>query len=74
MSVKVIFGFEEMAKLKSFPKLMTTSDGLVVIFIREKCGTVIRSEDNHWVFGEYSERYGMSYFKDYNGEVTLKNE
>jgi hypothetical protein len=61
---------------KSFPKLMTASDGLIVLFIREKSGTVIQDEtqSEDWKIGEYSERFDMSQFKDYEGEITLRNE
>ena len=73
MSVKVSLK-ENAASVKGYPKLMVASDGLIVLFIEEKCGTVIQDQSKNWQFAEFSERFKMLHFKDYDGEVTLKNE
>ena len=53
---------------------MIAKDNLIVIFIKEQCGTVIKGVVNkHLKIAEYSEYWIMSYFKDYDGEVNLKN-
>ena len=75
MSVKVSLSIA-LGTVKGFPKLMIAKDGLIVLFIEEKCGTVIQDETRSadWKIAEYSERFNMSYFKDYEGEITLRND
>ena len=72
MSVKVSLKEKEFS-VKGFPKLMIASDGMIVFFVKAKDGIVLCPEDNYKV-GEYETGFDMSYFKDYEGEITLKNE
>ena len=71
MSVKVSLK-EEVSKEKSFPKLMISVE-LIVFFTKAKHGVVLRIEGD-FKLGEYRDNFIMSYFKEYEGEVTLKNE
>jgi hypothetical protein len=74
MSVKVSLSIA-LETFKKFPKLMIATDGLIVFFMKESYGTVIKSEfDVNWEPGEYSEKWAMDCFKDFEGEITLKNE
>jgi hypothetical protein len=59
--------------VKSFPKLMIATDGLIVFFTKFGSGVIIQPEANYEI-GEYEEGFAMEHFKDYEGEVTLKNE
>jgi hypothetical protein len=70
MSVKV--GLIGVNKAKSFPKLMIAGE-LIVFFVKAENGIVLRIEGDYEV-GEYQEGFKMSFFTDYEGEITLKNE
>jgi hypothetical protein len=72
MSVKVSLKEKEFS-VKGFPKLMIATDGMIVFFVKVKDGIVLCPEDNYKI-GEYEKGFDMSYFKDYEGEITLKNE
>ena len=72
MSVKVSLK-ENAVTVKGYPKLMITNYGLIVLFTSEETGTVI-NKINDYKLGYYSDDWNDSNFKDYNGEVTLKNE
>jgi hypothetical protein len=82
MSIHVTQNLGPLAIKKPFPKLMVlvNSDGeieneLVVIFKRFSEGTIINvdpsSED--WNIGDYSSGWHMTSFRDYQGEITLRN-
>ena len=71
MSVRVSLSVES-GKVKSFPKLMIAGE-LIVFFTKAKEGIVLCVEGDYEV-GEYQEGFNMSYFTDYEGEITLKNE
>ena len=58
--------------VKSFPKLMIAGE-LIVFFTKAESGVVLRVEADYEV-GEYQEGFNMKYFKDYEGEVTLRNK
>tara|TARA_R110000822_G_scaffold76214_2_gene183162 strand:+ start:187 stop:405 length:219 start_codon:yes stop_codon:yes gene_type:complete len=64
---------QEVSKDKSFPKLMIADDGQIVLFASQEVGIRITS-NNSFSTGTISNVWIMSAFKDYNGEVTLKNE
>jgi hypothetical protein len=72
MSVKVSLS-EEVSKVKEFPKLMVTDEAFVVLFSADGVGTAI-SSDKHFPTGSFGKYWAMQSFKDYNGEVNLKNE
>jgi len=55
-----------------FPKLMISEDGLIVLFTKPGLGIVLH-EGGLNSFGEYDNRWGMNYFRDYDGTLTLSN-
>jgi len=58
----------------AFPKLMQTTKGSIVLFEKERCGTVIaRLDPGVYPVGTYSTTWDMGYFSDFYGEVTLSN-
>jgi hypothetical protein len=56
---------------KTYPRIMTTASGSVVLMESEECGTVLR-KDIHNGVGHYSECWKMSLFKDYHGTITFE--
>ena len=73
MSVKVSLSGETKVLAKSFPKLMIDEDDIIVLFSSNSEGVIIQG-NKYYTFGWYSKAWFMDNFKDYNGEVTLKNE
>jgi hypothetical protein len=71
MSVNVSLSVE-VCNGKSFPKLMISNDGLIVLFTSKQVGVAINS-NKEWRTGELGRSWDTKDFKDYNGEVTLKN-
>jgi len=63
---------EKVNNEKEFPKLMI-ADGVVVLFNSYCEGTVVGGEEYETI-GHYCIGWNMDAFKNYNGEVTLKNE
>ena len=72
MSVKVSLK-ENAATVKGYPKLMVSNYGVIVLFKKESIGTVVLSDIRYEML-HYCSSWDMSFFKDYDGEVTLKNE
>jgi hypothetical protein len=72
MSVKASLS-GEVIKVKRFPKLMVADGDLIVLFNADRKGIVVNSKRGQNI-GDYSIDWAMGAFKDYNGEVTLKNE
>ena len=72
MSVKVSLK-EKVNNKKEFPKLMIAGAGVVVLFNRDCEGTVVGGEEYETI-GHYSTGWDMEAFKDYEGEITLRNE
>ena len=70
MSVKVSLK-EKAATVKEYPKLMI-DNGLIILFERYEQGMIIQGDG--FIAGIYSKHWDMINFKDYDGEVTLKNE
>ena len=64
---------EESSEEKKFPKLMIGGGGIVVLFNTDCEGTVVGGKEYESI-GHYSIGWNMEAFKDYNGEVTLKNK
>ncbi len=59
----------------TFPKLMQTQKGLVVLMTSTNCGTVVASkEDEDHPVGYHSSCWHSSCFTDFNGVVELINE
>lgn len=61
------------APSRTYPKLMVSSVGTVVLFERPTQGTVVGSSTKHIKVGEHSSNWDMSNFTDYSGSVTLEN-
>jgi hypothetical protein len=70
MSVEV--RLKENIKVKSFPKLMISGE-IIVFFIKEKYGIILYTKEDYEL-GDYSETWDMLCFKDYEGEITLRNK
>ena len=71
MSVKVSASVK-LAKVKEFPKLMVSNDGQLVLFASEGRGVALNCVCAE--VGRYYIDWLVLSFKDYEGEVTLKNE
>ena len=56
-----------------YPKLMTDSEGLIVLMSDHECGIVVVSGQVHEI-GEYCEGWDMDLFHDFEGIVELQNE
>ena len=68
------FDFSEI----TYPCLMVYDDiekdsKLVVLFSKERCGTVVSSRKSVHGVGGYIESWTMNYFKPFNGTVKLTN-
>jgi hypothetical protein len=63
----------KVTKKKSFPKLMIDNDGLIILFLSKHKGFVVNPDSSRGL-GFYDDTWFMSNFKNYEGEVTLKNE
>lgn len=57
----------------TYPKLMKTHSGQVVLFHRNKTGMVVKSTGNNAI-GHFSENWDMNSFTDYTGSITLTND
>lgn len=60
-----------------FPKLMIREDeDLIVLFCEDGIGTVVSylEKSTYWEVGEQYNSWEMDDFKDYSGDVTLKNK
>ena len=71
MSVKVSLSVE-LGTIKDFPKLMISNDGQLVLF--ESVGRGVALNCVCAEVGRYYIDWLVLSFKDYEGEVTLKNE
>jgi len=60
-------------KVNDFPKIMSCTEGQVVMFHEDGEGTVIVSTVARHPIGYYSKRWYMDNFTDYNKPVTIKN-
>jgi len=49
-------------------------NGLVVLFHKVKCGIVLREGGTSHKVGDYREDWGMNYFTQFEGTITLSNE
>ena len=73
MSVLASYSYK-VSKEKSFPKLMIDENITIVLFNQEEKGVVVSNKVGIYNIGDYYNNWAMNCFKDYNGEVTLKNE
>ena len=73
MITTTIKGLEKDKELE-FPKLMKSTQGiLLVLFTEQKKGTVLLGDDV-WSLGHNSTGWHMGSFIDFNEELTLKNK
>ena len=61
-------------KEKTFPKLMTAENGIIVLMLDAGVGTVMHQGNSTSELGIYRKDWAMSAFADFNGKVTLSNE
>ena len=67
---------EENGKLIEFPKLMISSNDMIVLFDKKEGGIVLAESricDDLGV-GEYCEFFNMSFFQDFDGKVIVSND
>lgn len=55
-----------------YPKIKKGHSGVVVLFNKPSCGTIIAGEEYHNI-GEYHTNFDESYFSLFTGSVTLSN-
>jgi hypothetical protein len=65
---------EKEQKSSEYPKLMICEKNLVVLFTKEKCGTVVSSGNSNWPLGDYCEYWDMHKFVGFKGVVELSND
>lgn len=58
---------------RPYPKLMISDSGMIVLFIRERAGTVLHSSGLKSMEGRYDTEWPMRYYRDFEGELTMKN-
>jgi hypothetical protein len=59
-----------------FPCIMEANDEIghtIVLFEKSREGVCLYSSTLHNEIGQYKTTWGMSFFKPFNGEITLKN-
>ena len=66
-------------KLIEFPKLMISSNDMIVLFDQEESGIVLAESaicDDLGVgeYCEYCECFNMSFFQDFDGKVIVSND
>ena len=62
-------------KAISFPKLMISNNGTVVLMNEDASGTALTSNrTSFYKVGHYATDWIMGSFVDYNGTITLENE
>jgi hypothetical protein len=61
----------------NYPKLKTIKDSIngpfIVLFIERNSGMVVESNNSSHRIGDYCEYWGEEGFRDYEGELILKN-
>lgn len=58
----------------TFPKLMVSDGGRVVLFERHGVGTIVGSiVSQEFEVGSYSSSWAMDCFRDFHGEVTISS-
>jgi len=68
--VEVLIKKEEESE-NEYPKIMI-SEEVVVLFDKYSCGTVLTGSP--FRVGNYDNNWKMSEFKDFKGEITIKNK
>ena len=57
----------------SYPCLMLSTEGRIVLFNKSGCGVVVSAKGTAFPLGHYSDDWYMPHFKPFNGSVTLEN-
>jgi len=58
-----------------YPRLMTLGDTtMVVLFYSVECGTVIVSGESGWSIGEYQDRWDITGFVEFKGQIVMEND
>lgn len=72
--INVTLGEAKTQKEKSFPKLMISDKGTIVLFHKPEYGFVVKpgSLSNN-EFTDYPEGWKMKCFTDYNEPITIQN-
>ena len=74
MITTTVKGVEENKELE-FPKLMKLNGSTrIVLFINETTGTCVMDCTDPKDIGEYCDKYNLSYYADFKGELTLTNK
>jgi len=64
------------ATIIPYPKLMQTNNGTIMLFVNPGEGTIIHTSEGGLVpnsVGRYCTSVDMSNFRDFTGEITLRN-
>ena len=60
---------------KDFPKLMINNEGMIVLFEEKGVEMVLEKPlNNTYAVGYYSNAWNTVNFKDFDGEITIKND
>jgi|LakMenEpi03Aug12_release.lakeMendotaPanAssembly.Ray.scaffolds.fasta_scaffold2979083_2 hypothetical protein len=57
-----------------YPKLMISNKGMIVLFVSNRCGTVLHKGDGATALGSYSKDFVMEIFTDFDGKVIISSE
>ena len=60
------------AERNDYPKLMASKSGVIVLFSKHGCGTIISSGE-HYECGRWRDDWLMDVFNDFDGSITLSN-
>lgn len=65
----------EKADEVKYPCLMIHKEmGFIVLFKDKQNGMVVSSNSEHFNIGDHSEYWDSTLFRQFNGEITLKND
>lgn len=73
MAINVTLGEAKRQTEKTFPKLMISDDGRIVLFRAPQVGTVIYEKEPYYGIAHYAKCWCMEDFTDYNEPITLQN-
>ena len=74
MPIKVQVSEKQEEKETVYPILMENEEGKVVLFTKERTGTVVHGPTRVHYLGYWSESWYMGVFKPFNREITLSND
>ena len=73
MAINVTLSEAKTQTEKTFPKLMISDDGRIVLFIGRHVGTVIYECNPYYGIAHYDTCWCMEDFTDYNEPITIQN-